>query len=83
MEEIKDKVFLLNEDPEIIEQLYVEGEEQRVRNTERKLGREEGLKQGYKEKSIEIAKNMLLKDMDIKMISEITGLTMEEIKGLK
>ena len=95
MEEIKDKVFLLNEDPEIIEQLYVEGEEQRVRNTERKLGREEGLeegieqgtrqgiKQGQRQEKLEIAKNMLLKDMDIKMISEITGLTMEEIEGLK
>jgi len=41
MEEIKDKVYLLNEDSEIIEQLYVEGEERRVRNTERKIGREE------------------------------------------
>jgi len=91
MEEIKDKVYLLNEDPEIIEQLYVEGEERRVRNTERKLGREEGLeqgleqgvKQGHKEEKLEIAKNMLLKDMDINTISEITGLMPEEIEGLK
>ena len=87
MEEIKDKVYLLNEDPEIIEQLYVEGEERRVRNTERKLGREEGLEQGleqgYKEKSIEIAKNMLKDNMDIDIITKYTGLTPDEIEYLK
>jgi len=79
------------EDYEKIEQLYVEGEERRVRNTERKLGREEGLeqgleqgvKQGHKEEKIEIAKNMLKDNVDIDIITKYTGLSSAEIKALK
>ncbi len=95
MEKIVEDVKILNADPEIIEQLYVEGEERRVRNTERKLGHIEGLEEGEKigmtkgmeagkrENSIEIAKNMLLKDMEVSLISEITGLSIEEVECLK
>ena len=35
------------------------------------------------EKQIEIAKNMLKKGMDIKLISELTNLSIEEIKKIK
>lgn len=44
--------------------------------------RKEGLEQGEKEKSIQIAKKMLEKKMDINVISELTGLTKEEIEKL-
>ena len=47
------------------------------------IGFEEGKIIGIKEKEIEIAKKMLKKKMNIKDISEITSLTIEEIEKLK
>ncbi len=38
---------------------------------------------GKQERNIEIAKNMIVKDMDINIISEITGLSVEEIEKIK
>ena len=56
-----------------------------------KVGREEGHKEGIKEgraegakqKSFDIAKRMLEKGIDIETISELTGLTAEEVSMLK
>ncbi len=47
-----------------------------------KQGIEQGKKQGNIEKGIEIAKKLKLKNMSIEEISEITGLTKEEIEKL-
>ena len=44
--------------------------------------KQEGIKEGLKEKSIEIAKNMLKEGLDINLISKLSGLTVEEIKNL-
>ena len=57
----------------------------------REEGREEGHKEGIKEgraegakqKSFDIAKSMLEKGIDIETISELTGLTAEEVSRLK
>lgn len=50
-------------------------------------GEEQGLKQGEKngkrQEKIEIAKNLLKKNISLEIISEATGLTEEEIKELK
>ena len=46
-------------------------------------GLKEGEKKGEKNKSIEIAKNMLKLNIDINIISQSTGLTIEEINLLK
>ena len=46
-------------------------------------GIEQGLKTGEKNKAIKIAKNMINKNIDINVISEVTGLTIEEIENLK
>ena len=48
-----------------------------------KEGKEEGLKEGAKQKSFDIAKRMLEKGIDIETISELTGLTAEEVSMLK
>ncbi len=52
-----------------------------------KVGKEEGLKEGReegaKQKSFDIAKKMLEKGIDIETISELTGLTAEEVSMLK
>ena len=47
-----------------------------------KEGKEEGLKEGAKKKSFDIAKRMLEKGIDIGTISELTGLTEKEISEL-
>ena len=46
-------------------------------------GIEKGLKEGSNNKARDIAKNMLNKELDIELISQVTGLTAEEIKNLK
>ena len=54
--------------------------EERIRG--REVGREEGREQGIKETQISMARNMKNKNMDIKLISELTGLSIEEIEKL-
>ena len=49
---------------------------------ERRLGREEGKEEGKKEQQIFIARNFKKAGIDIKIISDNTGLTIEEIKDL-
>lgn len=44
--------------------------------------RKESIKEREENKAIEMAKTMKLKNMDIKLISEITGLSIEEIDKL-
>ncbi len=46
-------------------------------------GLEQGVAQGEKSKQIEIAKKLILKDMDDEFIIELTGLTNEEIEEIK
>ena len=43
---------------------------------------EKGLELGEKETNLKIVKKMLEKKMDINLISELTGLTKEEIESL-
>lgn len=48
-----------------------------------KHGEAKGRVEGEKNKSLEIAKNMLKKQMSIQDIAEVTGLSPEEIETLK
>ena len=48
----------------------------------RREGIREGVKKGIKERNYTIAKDMKSKNMDINLIREITGLTIEEIEKL-
>ena len=48
-----------------------------------KVGKEEGRAEGAKQKSFDIATRMLKKKIDIETISELTGLTAEEVSMLK
>ena len=47
-----------------------------------KKGKLEGLKEGRISEQISMAKSMKTKNLDINLISEITGLTIDEIKKL-
>ena len=44
---------------------------------------QKGIEQGEKRKSIEIAKNAIKNGLDIKTISTLTGLKIDEIEKLK
>ena len=48
----------------------------------RLTGRNEGRIEGKTERNIEIAKNMLNQNMDVNLISNVTGLSIEEIESL-
>ena len=45
-------------------------------------GIEQGIEQGYKERNIEIAKNLLSLNFALEDISKATGLTLDEINNL-
>lgn len=88
------KIEELSEDPEILG-LYdkekvdklvfnINMEQCRRESTAQGLaeGKAQGLSEGLAQGKIETAKNMLKKEMDINLISEITGLSKEEIETL-
>ena len=54
-----------------------------ARESGREEGEEEGRAEGAKQNSFDIAKRMLEKGIDIETISELTGLTAEEVSMLK
>ena len=58
-----------------MEQAKLDGIEERRKEAEQKSGQ--------KKEKIEIAKKMLVQNIDIKLISELTGLSKEEIAKLK
>ncbi|KLI45835.1 Rpn family recombination-promoting nuclease/putative transposase [Brachyspira hyodysenteriae] len=79
---IKDRLMMNEYDKR---EAYLYGN-QIILEEERRLGIEEGIKQGLeqgeKNKAISIAKNLKNAGIDIKIISENTGLSIEEIKKL-
>ena len=86
LDKISKRLDKVSED-EALSLLYDEKErEEEKRRAELEYAEEHGLNKGISEgenkKSIEIAKRMLDKNLDIKEISEITGLSIEEIKKL-
>jgi len=87
MEKFKEEVENLNEDPLFQDWMTEEEDAIKVRNTlileAQQLALEQGLEQGQKQEKIKIARNMLTKGIDIKMISEITNLSVDEVESLK
>ena len=73
----------VNKDPEFREYMSAEEDAIKMENSHLDEARTEGITQGKSERNIEIAKNMLSRNMDAKLISEITGLTEDEINSLK
>jgi predicted transposase/invertase (TIGR01784 family) len=45
-------------------------------------GRQKGEQEGRQEEKVEIALNMLRKDLDLATIAEVTGLTIEQLQSL-
>ena len=82
MEELK----RLSEDPYFGRLYYAEEDRDRLMITEREEGFQEGqasgINIGEENKSIEVAKKMKEENLDIELISKITGLTIQEIEKL-
>lgn len=57
--------------------------ENSIRKESYEKGLVQGIEQGIEQKNMEIVKNMLKKNIDIKTISECTGLPVEDINNLK
>ncbi|SHG46672.1 conserved hypothetical protein (putative transposase or invertase) [Thermosyntropha lipolytica DSM 11003] len=56
---------------------------ERLRREGREKGREEGREEGRKEGREETALNALREGLDVKLISRLTGLSVERIEELK
>ena len=88
-------VTIVNDDPEFQKYMSEEEDKRKIQNSLLSEAKEEGISQGYtsgindgiskgeNKKSIEIAKNLLSMNMPIEDISKATGLSINEIKGLK
>ena len=83
MKEAYDELERISRDKDIIGLYDAEKEAEKVLNTRLEGARLEGIEEGSKKSKIEIAKNMLLKNMSIEDISEVTGLSKEQIENLK
>ena len=86
MKKVKKEVLDLNQDPEFYQRMTDEEDRQFLYNSRviryKREGLEEGIKQGSKEKEIEIVRNMKEKNYPIEDIKEITGLSIEEIEKI-
>ncbi len=90
MKEYEKQVTDLNNQETFQSFMSYEEDQRLIQNTEKKIaykdgleqGIEQGLEQGSQNKQIEIAKNMLKENMDISIISRITGLDVDILKKL-
>ena len=87
MEDVTKKDFINTMDElcsdEELENYYGSAEElEKLRRYGEVIIRQEALEEGQKEKSIEIAKNLLKQNLSIENISLATGLSIEEIQNL-
>lgn len=87
MSKVRNKIEVLSEDEKMIGLYDAEKIAEKVRNTQIKNAKKEGIKEGIEkgstQRNIEIVKNMLNKNIDITLISEITGLSIKDIEDLK
>ena len=79
-------VTIVNDDPEFQKYMSEEEDKKKIQNSLLSEAKEEGIEQGYtsgiNDGIKQTAKNMLKRNMSIEDISEITGLSIEEIKKL-
>ena len=79
-------VTIVNNDPEFQKYMSEEEDKKKIQNSLLSEAKEEGIEQGYtsgiNDGIKQTAKNMLKRNMSIEDISEITDLSIEEIKKL-
>ena len=82
MEEAKDKLVHLTEDSQFIGLYDGEKMKEWENNSRLEYAKKQGLKEGQSKEKIRIAKKLKDMGMDIKDISDATGLSIEDIKCL-
>ena len=86
VKKLKQKIKKLNQDKNFVSFISREDDIKFQMNTVRNEGINEGIKKGKiagaKEKSLEIAKNMLEQKINIDLIAKSTGLSIKEIENL-
>ena len=75
-------VTIVNDNPEFQKYMSEEEEKRKIHNSLLSEARENGFNDGISQEKVNIAKNMLNKNMSIEDISEIIGLSIEEIKNI-
>ena len=75
-------VTIVNDDPEFQKYMSEEEDKRKIHNSLLSEARENGFNDGISQEKVNIAKNMLNKNMSIEDISEIIDLSIEEIKKL-
>ncbi len=86
-----EELVKVNEDADFLNFISAEKDNMMIENSIRdegirkglKEGLEKGVKEGLEQSKNEIAKNMLKENMDISLISKLTGLSKEQINNLK
>ncbi len=82
-----EELVKVNEDADFLNFISVEKDNMMIENSIRdegiRKGLKQGLEQGTEQSKNEIAKNMLKENMDISLISKLTGLSNEQINKLK
>ena len=80
-------VTIVNDNPEFQKYMSEEEDKKKIQNSllseARENGINDGISKGASQEKVNIAKNMLNKSISIEDISEITGLSINEIKSLK
>lgn len=82
VKEYEKQVTALNNQETFQSFMSYEEDQRLIQNTEKKIAYEDGLEQGISQEKIEIAKNMLKKNIDISIISRTTGLDINTLKKL-
>ena len=87
MKKYMEELVKVNEDADFLNFISVEKDNMMIENSIRdeatKKGIKQGLERGTEQSKNEIAKKMLKKGLDISLISEVTGLSNEQINNLK
>ena len=83
LEEAKVEIQRITGDEIIRRRAWLEEKWEMDRNSELSYAKTKGREEGKRETQIQVVKQMLKKDMEIKVISEITKLTIEEINQIK
>ena len=83
MEDIYDKMKKYNDEMDVMGAYDWEFHQKELKRQEIKDAAEAALKEGIEEGIASTAKNLLKKNIDINIISEVTGMTIEEIEKLK
>ena len=80
-------VTIVNDNPEFQKYMSEEEDKKKIQNSllseARENGINDGISKGASQEKVNIAKNMLNKNISIEDISDITGLSIEEIENIK